>query len=100
MRLLLTTIFLLITLFSTRLQGQNQIASTGVSMDSLDQFIERNMRQSGLVGIGAALIIDKEVVWTKGYGYADKANRIAFTPNTIMNVWCSYRLTRTIKLYL
>ena len=55
-------------------------------MDSLDQFIEQKMRQSGLVGIGASLIVDKEIVWAKGYGYADEANKIAFTPNTIMNI--------------
>lgn len=39
-----------------------------------------------MVGIGAAIILDKKLVWTKGYGYADKENKIPFTPNTIMNI--------------
>ena len=32
------------------------------------------MNDAGIVGIGAATIIDKKLVWTKGYGYADKEN--------------------------
>jgi len=42
--------------------------------------------ESGIVGIGVAIIIDKKLVWSKGYGYADKENKVPFTPNTIMNI--------------
>jgi CubicO group peptidase (beta-lactamase class C family) len=48
--------------------------------------IEGRMNEAGQVGIGAAIIIDKKVVWTKGYGYADKDSRIPFTPDTVMNI--------------
>ncbi len=60
--------------------------NTAIPMDSLHQFIGQTMRQSGLVGMGAALIVDKKVVWTKGFGYADKENSVAYSPTTIMNV--------------
>lgn len=55
-------------------------------MNPIDTFIEKRVKESGMVGIGAALIINKELVWSKGYGYADKDNNLPFTINTIMNI--------------
>lgn len=44
------------------------------------------MSEAGMVGVAAAIIVDKHVVWTKGYGFSDKAQAIPFTPNTVMNI--------------
>jgi CubicO group peptidase (beta-lactamase class C family) len=55
-------------------------------MNPIDTFIERRMKESGMVGIGAAVIINNKVVWSKGYGYADKDKGLPFTTNTIMNI--------------
>lgn len=52
----------------------------------LDSFIEDKLKESGMVGLGAAIIVNKEVVWIKGYGNADKDAGKPFTPNTIMNI--------------
>lgn len=38
------------------------------------------------MGLGAALIVDKKVVWMKGYGFADKERAVPFTPDTVMNI--------------
>jgi CubicO group peptidase (beta-lactamase class C family) len=54
--------------------------------NAIDTTIERKMSELKIVGIGAAIIINKKIVWTKGYGYADKENKIPFTPSTIMNI--------------
>lgn len=51
-----------------------------------DRAIEDRMAQSGLVGIGAAIIIDKKLAWSKGYGFADKQRGVPFTPDTVMNI--------------
>lgn len=53
---------------------------------SLDTFIEQKMNESGMVGLGAAIIVNKKLVWTKGYGYADNETKTPFTPKTIMNI--------------
>lgn len=53
-------------------------------MKPIDSFISQKMDESGVVGLGAAIIINKELVWIKGYGYADKQSKTLFTPNTIM----------------
>lgn len=53
---------------------------------NIDSVIESRMKLTGIVGIGTAIIIDKKIAWTKGYGYADKENKIPFTTSTIMNI--------------
>jgi len=77
-------LFLTINAFYTNITGQpifKQIAKT-----SIDSFIESKMNETGIVGIGASIIIDKKVVWANGYGYADKETKVPFTPSTIMNI--------------
>ena len=44
------------------------------------------MDEAGIVGLGAAIIVDKKVVWMKGYGFADRARAVPFTPDTVMNI--------------
>ena len=78
------TIFLTTTIFCSNIVGQSINKSTPKT--SIDSFIESKMIETGIVGIGASIIIDKKVVWTNGYGYADKENKIPFTPSTIMNI--------------
>lgn len=52
----------------------------------IDSFIAKRMEESGIMGVGAAIIVDGKMVWSKGYGFADKANGVPFTPDTVMNV--------------
>ena len=52
----------------------------------MDQAIEAQMAKAKIVGVGAAIIVDKRVVWTKGYGFADREHGRPFTPDTAMNV--------------
>lgn len=80
MKSFLTIIFFLaITSSSQKGEEQN-------STSAIDNFIEQKINESGIVGLGAAIIVDNSVVWIKGYGYADKDNKRLFTPNTIMNI--------------
>ena len=51
-----------------------------------DGAIEQHMAEAGIVGLGAAIIVDKKVVWAKGFGFADKARGVPFTPDTVMNI--------------
>ncbi len=78
------TTFLITTLFCLYVIGQSINKST--TKISIDSFIENKMKETGIVGIGVSIIIDKKVAWTNGYGYADKENKIPFTTSTIMNI--------------
>ena len=57
--------------------------------DSIDRSIEQRMQATRIVGLGAAIIVNRKLVWTKGYGFADKEHALPFTENTIMNIGLS-----------
>ena len=59
---------------------------TAAAPRGIDRIIEDRMQESGLVGLGAAIIIDKKLVWKRGYGFADKQDAVRFTPDTVMNI--------------
>lgn len=65
-------------------QQANQVPEK--SKISIDSIILKRMDDAQLVGLGAAIIIDKKLVWSKGYGYADRENKIPFTTSTVMNI--------------
>lgn len=77
--ILISFAFAWLILYSEKAVGQEQV-------DTLDYFIEQQMEESGIVGLGAAIIVNKEVIWAKGYGYADREKGLPFTLNTIMNI--------------
>lgn len=53
---------------------------------SIEQRIDAQRIDAGIVGLGAAIIIDDRVVWARGYGHANRATRRPFTPDTIMAI--------------
>lgn len=52
----------------------------------LDGRILQHMQEAGIAGLGAAIIVDRKVVWSQGYGFADIARGVPFTPDTVMNI--------------
>lgn len=87
MRKRLTLIALVLFLCAVlKTNGQRQNQQIEAITKPLDEYIESKIKESGIVGLGAAIIINKELVWVKGYGYADKESRQAFFPNTVMNI--------------
>ena len=56
------------------------------AVDAMNRAIEAHMAEARIVGVGAAILVDKRVVWTQGYGFADREHGRAFTPDTAMNV--------------
>jgi CubicO group peptidase (beta-lactamase class C family) len=53
---------------------------------ALDALIAAKRNEAGLVGLGAAVLVDGKLVWAKGYGTADRATWRPFTPDTVMNI--------------
>ena len=71
---------------------QAQPSTTGVH-GALDSFIVQRMDEAGIIGLGAAIIVDKKVVWMKGYGFADRERAVPFTPDVVMNFPTSPRMS-------
>ncbi len=59
----------------------------------LSQTIEGAMEQANITGLSVALVDDQEIVWAEGFGYADKANDVRATPETL------YRVASVSKLF-
>jgi CubicO group peptidase (beta-lactamase class C family) len=54
--------------------------------DALAGRIEQRMAQAGIVGLGAAVIVDRRIAWMRGFGFADRERATPFTPDTVMNI--------------
>jgi CubicO group peptidase (beta-lactamase class C family) len=82
-----TVAALAIVLLAGQIAAGNQgDPSTSSANGSIDCIVEQRMQEAGIVGLGAAIIVNRKLVWMKGYGYADKQREVPFTPNTIMNI--------------
>jgi CubicO group peptidase (beta-lactamase class C family) len=82
-----TTLALLLSMMICFQHASGQTTNAAKAVEnSIDSLMEKKMSNIGIVGIGAAIIINKKLVWTKGYGYADRENKMPFTPLTIMNI--------------
>jgi CubicO group peptidase (beta-lactamase class C family) len=60
---------------------------------TLQQTIETLMAQNGIVGLSIALVDDQRVVWSEGFGYANKGRQVKATPETV------YRTGSISKLF-
>jgi CubicO group peptidase (beta-lactamase class C family) len=65
------------------LQAQSATLRANAPLDSL---IAAQMDAAGIMGLSAAVIVNRQVVWMKGYGFSDWQRTRPFTENTIMNV--------------
>src|SRR6202142_2873036 len=65
---------------------QNNMTYVGIMESRVSPFIQQMMRQKHITGLSVALVDDSEILFTKGYGFADKqAHRLA-TPRTVYKV--------------
>lgn len=56
-------------------------------VQSSDEFFNRNLQQNkNIVGLSAAIIVNDSVIWSNGFGYADKLNKVPMTTNTVVNM--------------
>ncbi|WP_338839306.1 serine hydrolase domain-containing protein [Flavobacterium ginsenosidimutans] len=83
MQLKLVTVVLCILIWTNNLFAQNKGVNVSLQIDSI---LHKKMAESGIVGLSAAIIVDKQVVWKKGFGFADRENNKPFTTSTIMNI--------------
>lgn len=54
--------------------------------DYITWLIKNEMLGQDVTGLSIALVDDQRVVWAAGFGYADEANRIPATPETLYRV--------------
>lgn len=52
----------------------------------LSQLVQSVQEESGITGLSVALVDDQEIVWSEGFGYADKEGGVKATPQTVYGV--------------
>jgi CubicO group peptidase (beta-lactamase class C family) len=62
-------------------------------IDLFTAWLESQMTYCGQPGISVGIVYDQELVWAKGFGFANLEQRIAATPQTI------YRIASITKLF-
>ncbi len=65
----------------------------GSGARALEEFIADEMRQKGLPALSIALVDDQEVVWARGFGYANPSDSVPATARTV------YRVGSVSKLF-
>lgn len=60
---------------------------------ALEPFIEHELESKGLPALSIALVDDQEIVWARGFGYADPVDSVPATANTV------YRVGSVSKLF-
>jgi CubicO group peptidase (beta-lactamase class C family) len=64
----------------------------------LDMWLEAERAYEQLPGISAALVHDQNVLWTRGFGYADVEKKLPATPSTIYSICSISKLFTSIAL--
>ena len=67
----------------TPLSGENTKGSYQYTENYLAWLIDHEMAENDITGLSIALIDDQQVIWQKGFGYADLENKLPATPETV-----------------
>lgn len=109
MQIKIFRIYIILLIFFSCLFAAFTVTAQHKNELSLDSLINHHLQQAKMAGLAGAVIVNNQIVWMKGYGFADIANKIPFTPNTITNVGsiaktvtgaCMMRLVQEKKLSL
>lgn len=94
-KLLALITVLVLTACATGPQRPAQVEGDGYAYtrDYIRWMISEKMAENDIVGLSIALVDDQQIVWTEGFGYADKKNRVKAAPETI------YRVGSITKLF-
>jgi CubicO group peptidase (beta-lactamase class C family) len=61
------------------------VSTSSELVNKCEDLISRKMKSDNIIGVSAAIIVDDSIIWKKGFGYADKENRVPMTINTVVN---------------
>ena len=59
----------------------------------ISKLIKKKMKKNDVVGLSIAVVDGQKIVWTDGFGWADKKNKVKATPETV------YRVGSITKLF-
>src|SRR5215469_1719404 len=91
------SLFLFVLLFASLMQAQTspllEKPAVAGAIQVIDAWIQANRSERGDPGLSIAIVHDQELIWAKGYGFADLEKRIPAGPGT------RYRIASLTKLF-
>jgi D-alanyl-D-alanine carboxypeptidase len=84
--------FLLVSTVKAQVSVSNHPEVVG-NIKLLEAWIQSQMAYRGLPGMSIGIVYDQNLIWTKGFGYADVAKKVPVTPATI------YRMASVTKTF-
>ncbi len=87
-RFFLAAPFFLVVLFTAASCGSGGGGGTSYekTMTQMTSFIEEQMEKDQVTGLGIALVDEDRTVWARGFGYADEAQQIPATKDTLFEI--------------
>jgi CubicO group peptidase (beta-lactamase class C family) len=70
----------------TGIDGCENETNWPTTIKQISALIEKRMQENNIIGLSIALVDGQDVVWSKGFGYADKENNIKATTETIYEI--------------
>jgi CubicO group peptidase (beta-lactamase class C family) len=87
---LLLSLLLVFVFASSPVEGQTLADDPGVqsALKLLDLWMDAQVAYEQIPGASIAVVQDQELIWAKGYGFANREEQIPVTPSTIFSI-CS-----------
>ena len=74
------------------------LENTADALDPIDSMVNRVMRSLRLVGASVAVVKDERLVYAKGFGYADRENKVAVTKDHLFRIGSVSKLITAIAV--
>ena len=78
---------------SPNLQPLAQRSEVAAAIAVLDAWVAATVASREQPGLSLGIVYDQDLIWTKGYGFADLANKVPAAPSTV------YRIASISKLF-
>ncbi len=91
---------LIVFIFFIGCDNYNEPVTTDYSgvISEMQTFIHERMEADQVTGVAIALVDGKRLVWSEGFGYANKENNIPVAPDTIFEIGSNSKTLATIAL--
>ncbi|MEW6338884.1 MAG: serine hydrolase [Acidobacteriota bacterium] len=73
---------------------------TAEALRLLDAWVEARVAYEDIPGASVGVVVDQELVWSKGYGWADVAARAPATPDTVYGICSISKLFTSIAVMM
>ena len=85
-RIILLKFSLLYLIFLISSANTQTVSTSSELINKCEDLISKKMKSDNIIGVSAAIIVDDSIIWEKGFGYADKDNKVPMTINTAVNI--------------